>query len=852
LLIVCAGTCSPEPDPDAEGPCAAAGISDRSHFPTGSADGHPDPFGARAARQARASRIADPSWIRQPEDRRSQVRVGDFILLNEKVAFYIEGARLSDGYSSLGGELLAIDRVGEDGRPLGRSQYNETLLVLSRQAPSADSVTVLNDGSDGKAAVVRVAGRLTNVPFLDTFSGIFSGEYNYPAALDYILEPGAERLRLRLSLMNHKAEAADFDGFQSVGFFQSSRSRLFTAGAGYGDPAGHVPWVVWDNDGVGFAFRVPGNTLKFLLSVSGFTFLQPKGLAIQACQRATYDYAEFIAGGPTLDQTLAVLRRTDGDTSWREVRGTVRESGAGPIAGALVHLLDENGKYLTRTVSDRDGAFVLHAPPRPTRLVATFKGYDTPQPLPLAGDQKSEMPIHIDLTRPGTIAVRATDRATGQGIPVRVQVIPATPPAELPPAMGVPGERNGRLWQHFSPNGEARLAVPAGQHRVIVSRGFEWELFDQTVTVTAGRTTNVDAALVHSVQSPGVMCADFHIHSFFSADSSDPVDYKVLGAVADGLEIPVSSEHEWIIDFQPVIKKLGLERHAFGVPSEEFTTFTWGHFGIIPIRPRPDRVNNGAITWIGRKPAEVFQEIHELPEKPVLIVNHPSGGGFGAYFSMAGFERATASGDPELWSDRFEAVEVFNDSDLEANRNGSVADWFALLNAGKVAWAVGSSDSHSLRGTPVGYPRTCMVFGHDDPTRLTAEAVRDVLARGNAVVSGGLYMEVEGPGGTRPGAMLPPQAGPREFKVTVQAPSWLEATTLEVIVDGETDRTVQLRESAGGPGTMVRKYEAAIAVTPKRAQGHHFVVFHASAARRDLAPVAPGRRPFAVSNPIFF
>lgn len=157
------------------------------------------------------------------------------------------------------------------------------------------------------------------------------------------------------------------------------------------------------------------------------------------------------------------------------------------------------------------------------------------------------------------------------------------------------------------------------------------------------------------------MCADFHIHSFYSADSSDPVEYKVRGAIADGLEIPVSSEHEWIIDFQPTIERLGLDAWAFGMPSEEFTTFTWGHFGIIPIRPRESALNNGAVQWVGKKPPEVFQTIASLPEDPVLIINHPSGSSaFGAYFTAVKFRRDIASGDAGLWSDQFEAVEVFN------------------------------------------------------------------------------------------------------------------------------------------------------------------------------------------------
>jgi hypothetical protein len=187
-------------------------------------------------------------------------------------------------------------------------------------------------------------------------------------------------------------------------------------------------------------------------------------------------------------------------------------------------------------------------------------------------------------------------------------------------------------------SGETTLPVPPGEHRVLVSRGYEYELIDQTVSVQAGATSDIDALVEHSVDTSGVLCADFHIHSHFSADSSDPVLRKVKSALADGLDIPVSSEHEWIVDFQPVIESLGASDWAYGVPSEELTTFTWGHFGVVPLEIRPDDVNNGAIDWVGKEPTEVFSMVRAREEKPFLIVNHPLSSGFGGYFTIANFD----------------------------------------------------------------------------------------------------------------------------------------------------------------------------------------------------------------------
>jgi hypothetical protein len=85
--------------------------------------------------------------------------------------------------------------VGDDGKPKGASQYIETLVALSRQAVKPDKVSVVADGSDGKAAIVRVSGVLADIPFLDTFKALSQAEYGFPAAIDYVLDhqaPGGE------------------------------------------------------------------------------------------------------------------------------------------------------------------------------------------------------------------------------------------------------------------------------------------------------------------------------------------------------------------------------------------------------------------------------------------------------------------------------------------------------------------------------------------------------------------------------------------------------------------------------------------------------------------------------------
>jgi hypothetical protein len=817
-------------------------------FPPGNPDGHPDPYGARAAGQARAARLSSAAMLVQPAHGRQQVETGDYVIANDKLAVVIEAPGLSDGYDTFGGKILAFDRVGDDGRPTGKSRYVETLLAMSVETIDAKSVSVINDGSDGNAAIVRAAGPLTAIPFLDGSLGVlFPRRYGLEAAFDYVLEPGSEQLLVRFGVANPSPEPVRFAigpvTDEMHGFFHYNHNQLFTPGFGFAKPSGKLDWVGFVSPGEwSFAWRAAGSEqISYELEISGFSYTLGPGFEAAPCAVTWTDHVEVIGGGPDADGLLEAIRRVDGAPPWRAVSGSVEDSAGAPVGGAWVHLLDHDDKHVSRTRAGSDGSFAIRAPALASKLVASLRGYPSGE-LALAADATS---AKLVLGPSGKIRVTATELGTGIALPVRIQVIPQVAPPATPSAFGLPDENGGRLHQEFSASGDSTLIVPTGEHRVIVSRGWEYELFDQTLTVASGETVDLAVQLERSVDSTGVMCADFHIHSFQSADSNDSIDLKVRSAIADGLEIPVASEHEWVIDYHPTIVELGLDGFAFGMPSEELTTFKWGHFGVVPLLPRPEAVNNGAVDWIGKSPSEVFAAVQALPESPVLIVNHPNNADFTGYFTQVKIDPDTGEGKGELWDPNFDAIEVFQGADFEQSRNRSVRDWFAILNSGKRVWAVGSSDSHHVRGSPVGYPRTCMQFGHDDPKQLTTNVVRDVLEAGRATISGGLYMTVEGPGGAGPGETVSGAGASADFTVTVGAASFVDATTLEVIVDGVTLMTEPLAPLGAGPG---KKFVNTLSV-PVASAGS-WVVFHAKGTG-DLSPLHPGRHPFAVSNPVF-
>ena len=506
---------SEQPMPMNEGPCAAAGITTTSRFPGGSADGHPDPLAATARGKARAARIRDASWIRQPENAREKVQTGDFLLINDRIAVYIEAGKSSDGYQGLTGDILAIEPVGADGKPTGTSQFNETFIALNGQAVGPDQITVLNDGQDGKAAIVRVSGSLRDIPFLQTFAGILGTPTNLPAALDYVLEPGAENVTLRLSLMNTEAHEIDFGNTQIFGFFQGSRNDRFTPETGFAEPGPSVAWVGFTSEQSSFAFRLNDRPLGYIIERSGFEAYRGSGLKIAACERKTVDYAEWIVASAGVDALRTAIRRVDGGDTWHMVHGKVQDDGMTPVSGAMVHAADSSGQFITQAKTDAAGDFMLSVPSgAPVDLTVTVDAHTISSKQRVTPTDGDHDPVTLTLPRPGGLRVVARDSGSSKPLPVRIEVVPATPVQGIPASWGVRRYPNQRSLMAWSASGDATFSLPVGTHRVIVSHGPEWEMLDTMVTIESGKQAQVNADLLHSVDSTGVMCGDFHIHSY--------------------------------------------------------------------------------------------------------------------------------------------------------------------------------------------------------------------------------------------------------------------------------------------------------------------------------------------------
>lgn len=245
---------------------------------------------------------------------------------------------------------------------------------------------------------------------------------------------------------------------------------------------------------------------------------------------------------------------------------------------------------------------------------------------------------------------------------------------------------------------------------------------------------------------------------------------------------------------------------------------------------------------------------------------------------VAGFEPVVTALGLGSWMYGLSALELTTSSfghfgtfppEDQSGEIGTVDDWFGLLNSDERdgIFVVGSSDSHTImKGSPVGYPRTCVFVGTDNPEMIRTDAnppqtIKGLIRDGRSVINGGIYIRPTSPG-VRPGDTIT-GSGPYQIELQVQAPLWVgNVELIEMWTSSNkviTNTVIATGMDAAIDNGSVSRFLDVVEVP----DGTDWVVFHARGAYdptiedrsnqpQSLDPVHPGRLPFGVTNPIFF
>ncbi len=204
------------------------------------------------------------------------------------------------------------------------------------------------------------------------------------------------------------------------------------------------------------------------------------------------------------------------------------------------------------------------------------------------------------------------------------------------------------IWaDHGGDTGE--VDIEPGTYNVLVSHGSEYDVYNQRVTISAGATTTVNATVRQVVDTTGFVSIDTHVHSIPSPDSAVTREDRIVSMLAEGVDFFAPSDHDRVSDFSGDVLAIGASTLIATAPSDEITTFGYGHFNAWPLTVNPASILGGALDW-GRSgvtpgldypehfsydllPSEIFGAFD--PANQVIQINHFNSGTLGHFNNLA-------------------------------------------------------------------------------------------------------------------------------------------------------------------------------------------------------------------------
>jgi hypothetical protein len=257
----------------------------------------------------------------------------------------------------------------------------------------------------------------------------------------------------------------------------------------------------------------------------------------------------------------------------------------------------------------------------------------------------------------------------------------------------------------------------------------------------------------------------------------------------------------------------------------------------------------------------LFNAAHRGDPNRIVQVNHPRMEKGIGYFSVFGYEPENPKIPSKIRLD-FDSIEVYNGYEIQqpAKVEAVLRDYFSLLNRGRKYVATGSSDSHHIQYQWAGYPRTVVDLGAPvSAGKVDPLAVVAAIKSGHAIVTSGPLLEVTA-NGAHPGDEIH-GSDPVVAHVRLRAAPWVDVTSLELVVDGNSIRTFDIESRPTKTGLELGTLDEVQARTirfeqdvpiPAGAGPKSWFVFIARGTRKldDVLPFMPVP-PFAMTNPIW-
>lgn len=394
---------------------------------------------------------------------------------------------------------------------------------------------------------------------------------------------------------------------------------------------------------------------------------------------------------------------------------------------------------------------------------------------------------------------------------------------------------------------ETSFKLEPGHYAFVFSRGVEYGLDVREIDLSANSTVTIDnVKLKRLIKTPGWISADFHLHSIYSPDSAMSVERRALASVGEGMDVLQSSDHDWLVDYQPSVEKLEKSslipvKSVATVVGDEISPNHYGHIHVFPLELNHDKIDGGAFDWTD-SPYESISPSPDFVASPqdiidhyrygegakdgekVLQVNHISDQAtslpiLSGWVTTTGYKNISPLSSyvepssqrikpaspttqipiplkqSELVITDFTAVELTIGSELYTNdlRHTGLPQWFNLLNLGILATGTADSDSHRETVDQLGMPRNFIASSVDprDGSGSFSELDKDSYAHAinehKVVVSAGPFINVTAVGENKVTVGVGEVVKGKDvtLHIDVKSPSWAWFDTVEIYANTE-------------------------------------------------------------------
>ena len=388
------------------------------------------------------------------------------------------------------------------------------------------------------------------------------------------------------------------------------------------------------------------------------------------------------------------------------------------------------------------------------------------------------------------LTVSVADSKTANAIPCRITVV--NEDGALTALRPAPNQQLAhRPGVVYVSSGTARLNLLPGRYTIYASRGFEYSVAKQTVTVNSGKTAHVRLTLRHEVPTPGLIATDTHIHTLTRSGHGDSTEVERMHTIAgEGIEFAVATDHNHHADYRPVQKTTGTTAFFTAVTGNEVTTNA-GHFNAFPIVPSSAVPDAKLTDW-----SKLIPAIRATPDVRVIVLNHPRNTHSG--FSPVAPEHFNRVTGRNLYGEpySFDAMEVVTSAAMQSDYMAPYRDWFAMLNWGHNVAGVGSSDTHDVSRFILGQARTYVECPDTNPAKLDVAKACESFRRMHAYISMGLLTMIKVDGRYRAGDFVKSLKKEMAVSVQVLGPSWAKADRLDIYANGQMIYTQPIKPSS--------------------------------------------------------